>query len=199
MRLSEKIVTKSAHFLKNYFLTIFFQMSCVVPGCSTGYGSSKVPEGVTQHQIPKDPLRRLAWQKAIPREDWVPSDRSLVCSLHFTPSDYEETSTDTNKYRKTNLKLRRLKKSAIPTQFPGLPSYLSKSKKIERSGQATSSQRWAALQDRRDTEVDAFFESDLISGFDALKSHNFPNFPKSWSITVLKKVVMNTIFINRST
>ena len=97
-------------------------MSCVVPGCKSGYGyQSKLPEGVRKHRFPKDPKIREVWRKAIPRQNWEPTDSSIVCSLHFNDSDYITERQDNNQYRSQGpLKLRRLKPDAIPRRFPGI-------------------------------------------------------------------------------
>lgn len=55
------------------------------------------------------------------KQPWVPNDRSVVCSLHFKPEDYRE-----------GLKLRRLKPDAVPSIFPGYPTYLQPAPKKER-------------------------------------------------------------------
>ena len=96
-------------------------MSCVVPGCKSGYGyQSKLPEGVRKHRFPKDPVIRDIWRKAIPRQNWEPTDSSIICSLHFHDSDYVSERQDNNQYRSQGpLKLRRLKSEAIPRIFPG--------------------------------------------------------------------------------
>ncbi|KAL3194413.1 hypothetical protein MRX96_016207 [Rhipicephalus microplus] len=47
------------------------------------------------------------------KQPWLPNDRSKVCSLHFRPEDYREST-----------KYRRLKPDAAPTLFPDFPTYL---------------------------------------------------------------------------
>lgn len=85
-------------------------MSCVAPGCKSGYGSDcKLPPGVTKHIFPKETLARQvslkqelpqnmlqftvffqkAWIDAVPRDDWSPSLCSVLCSLHFTDDDFQ--------------------------------------------------------------------------------------------------------------
>ena len=103
------------------WLSNYFRMSCVVPGCKSGYGfQSKLPEGVRKHRFPKYPVFRAIWRKAIPRESWEPTDSSIICSLHFQDSDYVTERQDNNQYRSQGpLKLKRLKPEAIPRRFPG--------------------------------------------------------------------------------
>jgi hypothetical protein len=65
-------------------------MSCVAPGCKSGYGSDcKLPPGVTKHIFPKEDSARRAWIEAVPRDDWEPSNSSILCSLHFTDDDFQ--------------------------------------------------------------------------------------------------------------
>ncbi|KAL3245355.1 hypothetical protein MRX96_046990 [Rhipicephalus microplus] len=64
-----------------------------------------------KHGSPTSPGRDLAEKET----RWVPSDRSSVCSLHFTENDY-----------KKGTKLRMLLPTAIPTVFPNYPSYMQK-------------------------------------------------------------------------
>ena len=95
-------------------------------GCRSGYGQEKLPEGVSAHIFPKDPIRRDLWIKAIPRADWIPAQNARVCSLHFEDSDYKGARKDSNPSRQLGeLKTRQLKPDAVPRKFPGLPAYLS--------------------------------------------------------------------------
>jgi len=97
-------------------------MSCVVPGCKSGYGTkNQLPPGVRTHRFPKDLAQRKRWCEAIPRADWQPTDFSRICSLHFDNSDYFTEHQDSNKHRQKDsaLKRRRLKPDAIPRYFPG--------------------------------------------------------------------------------
>ncbi len=88
-------------------------MSCVAPGCKSGYGSSKLPPGVTKHVFPKDPVMHQKWVKSIPRSDWTPSPNSVICSIHFDDSDYKTERTGTQKENLGERKRRRLKPCMI--------------------------------------------------------------------------------------
>ena len=96
--------------------------SCVVPGCKSGYGTSgQLSPGVSRHRFPKDPVKRDEWIKAIPRANWQPSKRSVICSLHFEDSDFRTERHDSNTHRdRGELKTRHLKATAIPRVFPNL-------------------------------------------------------------------------------
>ena len=52
-----------------------------------------------------------------------------MCSVHFEDSDFVQESEDSNPWRPRQepLKVKRLKKEAVPSKFPGLPAYLSTS------------------------------------------------------------------------
>ncbi len=84
-----------------FFLTVWSRfpgctMSCVAPGCKSGYGSDcKLPPGVTKHIFPKDDASRRAWIEAVPRDDWEPSNSSILCSLHFTDDDFQVIKINT--------------------------------------------------------------------------------------------------------
>ncbi|XP_051255360.1 THAP domain-containing protein 7-like [Dicentrarchus labrax] len=94
---------------------------CCVPGCK-GYDEAR-SMGVVFHGLPtRDPPRCRAWLRAIqnPRldEDTPVSRYSgvRVCSLHFTPEDYEED------FRAKILNTAPkpvLKSGAVPSVFPG--------------------------------------------------------------------------------
>ncbi|XP_065291816.2 THAP domain-containing protein 11-like [Dermacentor albipictus] len=93
--------------------------NCCVPLCGTN--SRKDPH-IRYHEFPCDAKRREAWLRNISREGaggkgtkWQPTDRSLVCALHFTEQDYKVAN-----------KNRVLLQTAVPTVFPGYPSYMRK-------------------------------------------------------------------------
>lgn len=93
--------------------------NCCVPLCAS---NAKKNPGLSYHEFPSSAERRQAWLTNISRQGsggketrWVPSDRSSVCSLHFTENDY-----------KKGTKLRMLLPTAIPTVFPNYPSYMQK-------------------------------------------------------------------------
>ena len=65
-------------------------------------------------RFPSDEPRRKEWIKNVRRKDWMPSEKSLLCSDHFIRDFF--TQSDSSK--------RQLKKEAIPTIFPSYPSYL---------------------------------------------------------------------------
>lgn len=85
---------------------------CCVPLCKSN--AKKTPQ-VGFHEFPCDAKRREAWLRSIAGEGgrgpkWLPTDTSLVCSLHFTQDDYRASS-----------KIRLLLPTAVPSVFPGAP------------------------------------------------------------------------------
>lgn len=94
---------------------------CCVPGCK-GYDEAR-SMGVVFHGLPtRDPQRCRTWLRAIqnPRFDEnTPSSKYSgvrVCSLHFTPEDYEEDF----RAKILNIAPRpTLKSDAVPSVFPG--------------------------------------------------------------------------------
>jgi hypothetical protein len=159
--------------------------SCVVPVCQSGYGSkNKFPEGIGKHRFPKDPRMKELWIKAIPRADWKPTTHSRVCSLHFDKSDFKVDRDDSNKFRnRGELKIRQLRKNAIPRVFPGCPSYLSVKKAPERSTTSTSSVRRQLLIEKAERDAEEFLGSDKTASFEELISKLPKDFPSPWNIT----------------
>lgn len=60
--------------------------SCVVPGCTTGYGGVN-PEKKHFFSIPKDTERQALWKKAFQRDDKFVTTKAYVCEKHFVPDD----------------------------------------------------------------------------------------------------------------
>ena len=185
-------------FQKNSLLILnsFQTMSCVVPGCRSGYGTkNKFPPGIGKHRFPQKQELREAWIKAIPRSGWSPSSHAVVCSLHFEESDFRLKRTDTNKHRQRGeLKTRRLKTSAVPRLFPGCPAYLSKPKVPQRSEKASSSCRRQVLIDQAEEEAKSFLVSDVVSSFQELSSSPPKDFPSTWSVITLNNIHQKLVF-----
>ena len=109
---------------------------CNVPGCRSGYASTKKDDAfaleeaakISFHRFPTEPDLRLEWLKNIQRKNWEPLLNSHVCSLHFKEEDFQINSKDENKSRKKPLswngdkiKQRRLLPDAVPTIFSNSP------------------------------------------------------------------------------
>ncbi|KAH7985288.1 hypothetical protein HPB52_024210 [Rhipicephalus sanguineus] len=80
---------------------------CCVPSCRSS--QRRKQDGVSFHEIPADSASRERWLTAISRDEWMPnttSNYSVVCSLHFLPSDFKDGCTR-----------RVLKLGAVPSVF----------------------------------------------------------------------------------
>ncbi|KAF2885822.1 hypothetical protein ILUMI_20350, partial [Ignelater luminosus] len=64
-------------------------------------------------RFPKDIELKNKWIKAVRRENWSPSERSVLCSTHFVEDCFNRT-----------LSLTRLRSDAVPTIFLAFSSYL---------------------------------------------------------------------------
>ena len=80
---------------------------CSVPGCKTGYATElrNRPAGKpkpSMHSFPShDKTLLTLWVEILQlkprnplRDEWIPSKRSKICSLHFQSSDFIESSLD---------------------------------------------------------------------------------------------------------
>ena len=68
--------------------------TCCVPGCRTGYKSSKSSEKIPLFRFPHDDGIKELWIKAIPRKNWILSYTHRVCSKHFEQEDFLIQSID---------------------------------------------------------------------------------------------------------
>ena len=123
---------------------------CGAPGCPTNMENKVLPKEkrISVFRFPRDndatiELRKK-WINAVPRTNWMPSDYSALCEKHFIRSDFKQTHTDTNLTRKKekdgdSLKRKELNDIAVPTQWPGCPTLLSKKPPIPRPTTLTTS------------------------------------------------------------
>ncbi|KAL2092151.1 hypothetical protein ACEWY4_011949 [Coilia grayii] len=87
---------------------------CAAYGCSNQRTETSKDNAVTFHRFPKEGARRQAWVQALKREGFVPKPRTLICSCHFVPDDFDRTGQTV-----------RLREGAIPSIF-NFPKHLSK-------------------------------------------------------------------------
>ena len=162
-------------------------MSCIAPGCTSGYGKEKLPPGVSSHCFPKDPIKRAKWIQAIPRRNWNPLKKAVICSLHFDKEDFKDNRIDSNTSRDLGaLKRKCLKEDAIPRKYPGLSKYLSKSRPKERSKTVTSSARVQKQIHSAETAACSFLQADRVLTFQDLLKTDSHEFPSSWNVITLK-------------
>ncbi|CAN7950618.1 unnamed protein product [Ixodes hexagonus] len=102
---------------------------CFVPNCNSGYRSCA--ETVSVFRVPSDPARLEKWRRAIPRADRILLSSDHVCAKHFPPemvsrSYYGELD---GKVLLDAPKKPVLSVDAVPSIFPGCPTYLTRHKK----------------------------------------------------------------------
>ena len=87
---------------------------CTIVGCRTGYkGQNK---GLQTFQLPKSKHLRELWLKKINRENFTPSNHTVVCERHFRVIDCVPDHENLG-YRGRPKKKRTLKPTAIPSKF----------------------------------------------------------------------------------
>nr|CAH7769842.1 unnamed protein product [Callosobruchus chinensis] len=100
---------------------------CCVPGCRGNYAKG---ERVHVFSFPTDTELRKRWISAVHRENFLPTQNSRVCHLHFEKNNilWESSFYDerTGVTVTAPLKNPRLKPEAVPNIFPNCPSYLTK-------------------------------------------------------------------------
>ena len=109
---------------------------CSAFGCDNSKHKNK---NVTFHKFPSDKIIAQKWKIAMKRKGFEPAQYSYVCSAHFKSTDYETVGQDGKP-----LKLKRLKKSAVPSVFTaGLPAHLQAPEKKRGGAVAASGQNSA--------------------------------------------------------
>lgn len=100
---------------------------CSVPGCTSNYHSNT--EGsISTFSFPSEIERRQKWIRAIHRADFVPGKSACVCIKHFSESDIiriDSVKRPDGSILTLPRKYPKLTSNALPTIFPGQPSYLS--------------------------------------------------------------------------
>ena len=75
-------------------------------------------EGISMHLFPRDDVTRQKWVRFVRRHraNWQPSKASVLCSVHFELSDFEQR-LDLNLGDGSSFRtMRWLKKGAVPTK-----------------------------------------------------------------------------------
>ena len=111
---------------------------CCVPHCKSGYKKGKEDPPPTSklsfYRFPPEPGLRHKWIRNISRSDQEPNKNSRVCSIHFKDTDFQAERTDkrfnskknSGKPRPAELQKRLLLQDAVPSIFPNLPKYFTK-------------------------------------------------------------------------
>ena len=58
--------------------------SCCAVGCSNVYRNGS---GIEFYRFPNDPERKAKWIAVVKRENWAPSEHTLICSQHFVTGE----------------------------------------------------------------------------------------------------------------
>ena len=141
---------------------------CCVPECRSNYDGEVY---CTVFQFPsqkRDHVLREKWIRIIPRRDWVPTKRSVVCIKHFQEDDVISSDKFIDESGVQHIVQRRcpvLKPDAYPTVFPCLPSYLSTQPVVRRND---PNKRTVEANKRHDIAVLEWLESDMIRDFKSL-------------------------------
>lgn len=148
---------------------------CAAVGCKSGYKGVNCSSDilVSYHKFPHEDKNLLQqWLHRISRDNYVPSQHSVLCSLHFTETDFISESTDTNidrrRKRPRTLQRRHLKSGAVPSIFPNLPDYFSSPSVEPRSERATSTRRLHNENLVIEQENEAFIQSDRVQSLQEL-------------------------------
>lgn len=71
-------------------------------GCSAYGCTNRSEKGFLMKKFPKDPVRRSLWAAKVKRENWKPTDTSVLCEVHFDESMWEKTREDGSRKLKVN-------------------------------------------------------------------------------------------------
>ncbi|KAF8771664.1 THAP domain-containing protein 2 [Argiope bruennichi] len=123
---------------------------CSVQACRGNYNEENK---VAVFGYPTDEALRKKWLSAIPRKSSTITKNSKVCERHFKDGEvlyrttiYKESTGETFS---APLKKPRLKENAVPSIFPGCPTYLSSSTSSIRESPSKKRQRLEQAQIER--------------------------------------------------
>lgn len=141
--------------------------TCCVPGCRSNY---KNTESVRVFKFPEKGTEQYeCWLRKIPRKDWIPGNRTVVCVKHFREKDIVTHDELVEKDGKiTNIpRLRwKLVADAAPCLFDNLPSYLSDpGPTVSRS---SPTKRKEIYLEREQQKIDNFLNDDIVHSFEEL-------------------------------
>ena len=134
---------------------------CCAPGCRTGY-SGALEQGVSLHSFPKEEELLQLWISAIPRDNYQPNFNSVICSLHFHPSELITESRDSNGSRRGRthpMQRTYLSEGAIPSTFPNLPAYLLRKLKCKERSHVTQQDILQGNKERSKARAASFVAS----------------------------------------
>ena len=150
--------------------------SCCVPGCKSNYYSTDA----SGFRFPKDEKRREQWSLLIHREDFVPTDNTIICSKHFQ-SRFIITEDSITRPDGTVITARRSKpaltKDAVPTIFPNQSKYMTKEEPPPRT---TPQERKDRLISQDELMFQDVMTEDKISNFSEFCEGFGEKLPRGW-------------------
>ena len=112
-----------------------YAYTCFSPGCKSGYRSKNKINEEKIHFFKVKQKDLQAWSGIIPRKDKILSDKCSICHLHF--EDRFLVKEDKHIINGQTVVMPRLRwtltEDAIPTKFPNLPKYLSRTEPKKRT------------------------------------------------------------------
>lgn len=138
---------------------------CVVPRCDSNSKPGK-ENYTTVFKFPRTEAMHRIWVKSIPRQNWFPGKRAVVCEKHFEERFISKTEdyVDCDGIKKHFSRARPvLLEGAVPTIFPNLPKYLSKTLPAERRD---PEERRGNFLKRYKQKSEQWLQEDIIKSFD---------------------------------
>uniref|UniRef100_A0A8P4G148 THAP-type domain-containing protein n=1 Tax=Dicentrarchus labrax TaxID=13489 RepID=A0A8P4G148_DICLA len=123
---------------------------CAAYGCSNERTEKNKQQGITYHRFPSDKQRHQSWAIALRREGFEPKDRTILCSCHFRPQDFDMSG-------QTVL----LRQGATPSIFK-FPDHLSKQPSSSRLNRTSNKATEESPHPWSNTPVRGFVGPDLF-------------------------------------
>ncbi|KAG1651616.1 THAP domain-containing protein 1 [Nymphon striatum] len=158
---------------------------CAAFGCRSGYKGETADRILSFHKFPlKDPELIQRWLRRLQRKNFVPTENSRLCSLHFDDSSFVLQTTDKNKKRAGARDFSQLSKryvfkikyllrlviNAVPSIFPNCPSYMKSEFTNECSASRGKSATTEGRQDRMNSQlqenIQNFWSEDSIKSIE---------------------------------
>lgn len=144
-------------------------LKCCVPGCRGNYDDN---EKISVFKFPSDAERRRVWSSKIPRENFEPTSRSVVCAKHFSPQfivTYDSATRPDGSVLTVERSRPKLTDDAYPSIFPNCPTYLSVEPPMKRK---KPDQRRAEIEQRDNDVFSQWMQNDKVVDFSSF-SENF--------------------------
>lgn len=151
---------------------------CCVPGCRSNYDGEN--EKVSVFKFPTDPERKQLWLDKIPRADFVPSKRSVVCAKHFSDQfiiKVDSVTRPDGSVLSVERKIPKLSKDAYPSKFPNCPTYLSSEPPPKRK---KPDDRRAEAEKLDEQFFQNWMEKDKIGGYSEFTADLHQHTGKKW-------------------